>query len=137
MGVAWWRGVAMGGGLTGVWTIFILCLLIFLMVPAMSTIPSFPTCSRTVSIAISVPVRPTPALWGHRDTMAPLHTCLPSSPTHLQCINRGPLPPSCWVLTFLWKARREVAYSGTPWSGQPVKWNWVTFLGGASDSWGR
>ena len=83
----------------------------------------------------STPHTSTVGSQGHHGT--PPHTHLPPPPTHLQWINRGPLPPSCWVLTFLWKARREVAYSGTPWSGQPVKWNWVTFLGGASDSWGR
>ena len=124
--------------LTGVWTIFILCRLIFLMVPAMSTSPSFSICSSTVSIAIRVPVRPTPALWGQNDTMTPLHTyTLPPPPsTHLQCARIGPLLPSCWDLTFLWKARREVAYSGTPWSGQPVKWNWVTFLAADPESCG-
>ena len=126
-------------GLTGVWTIFILCRLIFLMVPAMSTSPSFSICSSTVSIAIRVPVRPTPALWGQNDTMTPLHTYTfppPPPSTHLQCTRIGPLLPSCWDLTFLWKARREVAYSGTPWSGQPVKWNWVTFLAADPESCG-
>ena len=67
-------GGATGMRLTGVWTIFILCHLIFLMVPAMSTSPSFSICSSTVSIAIRVPIRPTPALWGQNDTMTPLHT---------------------------------------------------------------
>ena len=125
--------------LTGVWTIFILCRLIILMVPAMSTSLSFSICSRTVSIAIRVPVRPTPALWGQNDTMTPLHTYTfppPPPSTHLQCARIGPLLPSCWDLTFLWKARREVAYSGTPWSGQPVKWNWVTFLAADPESCG-
>ena len=29
-----------------------------------------------------------------------------------------------------------MAYSGTPWSGQPVKWNWVTFLAADPESCG-
>ena len=39
---------------------------------------------------------------------------------YLQCTSRGPLLASCWEMTFLWKDNMEVAYSGTPWSGQDV-----------------
>ena len=47
---------------TTVWTIFILCFRILEIVPAMFTTPSFSTCSRTLSMVMNVPVRPTPAL---------------------------------------------------------------------------
>ena len=50
--------------LTGDWTIFMRCLLILVTVAGMSTTSSWAACSRTVSMAISVPVLPTPALQG-------------------------------------------------------------------------
>jgi len=40
----------------------VLCCRNLLTVVAMSTMPSFSTCSRTLSMVMSVPVRPTPAL---------------------------------------------------------------------------
>ena len=48
--------------LTGVWTIFILLFLILVMAPGTSTTCSFSICSRMLSMATNVPVRPTPAL---------------------------------------------------------------------------
>ena len=48
--------------LTGDWTIFMRCLLILVTVAGMSTTSSWAACSRAVSMAISVPVLPTPAL---------------------------------------------------------------------------
>ena len=48
--------------LTEVWTIFILLCLILVMAPGMSITCSFSICSRMLSMATNVPVRPTPAL---------------------------------------------------------------------------
>ena len=54
---------------TAVCTILVLCCLILPMTPAMSTTFSFLTCSRTWSMVMNVPVRPTPALReGERDS---------------------------------------------------------------------
>ena len=50
--------------LTGDWTIFMRCLLILVTMAGMSTTPSWAACSRAVSMAISVPVLPIPALQG-------------------------------------------------------------------------
>jgi len=54
----------MSFSLTGDWTIFMRCLLILVTMAGMSTTPSWAACSRAVSMAISVPVLPTPALQG-------------------------------------------------------------------------
>ena len=48
--------------LTTFLTIAGLCCRILLTILAMSTTPSFSTCSRTLSMVMNVPVRPTPAL---------------------------------------------------------------------------
>ena len=48
--------------LTTVWTSFILWWRILLMTPGISTTFSLPTCSRTWSMVMNVPVLPTPAL---------------------------------------------------------------------------
>ena len=48
--------------LTTVWTSFILWCLILLMTSGISTMFSLPTCSRTWSMVMNVPVLPTPAL---------------------------------------------------------------------------
>ena len=68
--------------LTGVWTIFIRCCLILVITPDTSTIPSLFTCSMMVSIAMNVPVRPTPAL-ETLQAMWPsnLYRSVPHSPT--------------------------------------------------------
>ena len=50
--------------LTGDWTIFMRCLLILVTMAGMSTTSSWAACSRAMSMAISVPVLPTPALQG-------------------------------------------------------------------------
>ena len=47
---------------TSVCTIFILCCLSLFTIPGISISPSLLLCSRAMSIAINVPVRPTPAL---------------------------------------------------------------------------
>ena len=39
---------------------------------------------------------------------------------YLQCTSIGPLLVLYWEMTLLWKDNMEVAYSGTPWSGQHV-----------------
>lgn len=46
--------------------------------------------------------------------------------SYLQWIKIGPESSGTEVRTFLRKARREVAWVGTPWSGHAVKWYWVT-----------
>lgn len=38
----------------------------------------------------------------------------------------GPASGGLHVLTLRKKARKGVGYSGTPWSGQAVNWNWRT-----------
>ena len=110
--------------LTVVWTIFMRCCLILLMTPDTSTIFSFSTCSRIVSMAMNVPVRPTPALES-MDSWSLHDTSYHSIHTHLQWSSMGPCNGLYSCLIRQWKARMGVAYSGTPWSGQEVKWYWV------------
>ena len=54
--------------LTEFWTIFMRCLLILVTMAGISTTFSWAACSRAMSMAISVPVLPTPALHTWRDT---------------------------------------------------------------------
>ena len=62
---------------------------------------------------IKVPVLPTPAL---------------------QCTTRGTPLSLLWAFwTLRRNEMREVANLGTPWSGQEVKWYWVTASGCSSD----
>ena len=89
---------------TSVWTICILCSLSLLTMPGMSTTPSALACSRARSMAMKVPVRPTPAL---------------------QCTRIGGDPFLHADITFFRSITRGVPYLGTPWSGQEVKWYWV------------
>ena len=61
---------------------------------------------------MKVPVRPTPAL---------------------QCTSSGMPSSLLWAFcTLLMKEMREVANLGTPWSGQEVKWYWITGRGFSS-----
>lgn len=46
--------------------------------------------------------------------------------THLQCTTMGPALGGFENLTLRIKERSPVAWYGTPWSGQPVKWNCLT-----------
>ena len=92
---------------TTVCTICIRCCLSLLTIPAMSTTPSFLACSRARSMVMKVPVRPTPAL---------------------QCTRIGESPLLHPAITFLWSIMSGVPYSGTPWSGQEVKWYWVMVI---------
>ena len=55
--------------LTEFWTIFMRCLLIIMTMAGMSTTFSRIACSRAMSMAISVPVLPTPALQGEKEEM--------------------------------------------------------------------
>lgn len=45
---------------------------------------------------------------------------------YLQCTTIGPASGGLQVFTRLRKARNGVGYSGTPWSGHAVNWNWRT-----------
>ena len=73
--------------LTGDWTIFMRCLLILVTMAGMSTTPSWAACSRAVSMAISVPVLPTPALQGdsHHQDDEPFLPIIP--PKHTTYMN--------------------------------------------------
>ena len=53
--------------LTEFWTIFMRCLLILVTMAGMSTTSSWAACSRAMSMAISVPVLPIPALQAGKD----------------------------------------------------------------------
>lgn len=46
--------------------------------------------------------------------------------THLQCTTMGPALGGLENLTRRIKESSPVAWQGTPWSGQPVKWNCLT-----------
>ena len=100
------------------------------------TIPSFSTCFRIMSMAINVPVRPTPALYDNRVLIT--SSC---STVHLPAVNTmGPFDGLYSFLMRWWKARMGVPYSGTPWSGQEVKWYCVIMRGYSEllpDSWWR
>ena len=48
------------------------------------------------------------------------------SSTYLQCTITGPASGGVMALTRLMKSRSGVGWSGTPWSGQAVNWNWRT-----------
>lgn len=54
------------------------------------------------------------------------HTRLGEGNRYLQCTTMGPASGGLQVFTRLRKARNGVGYSGTPWSGQAVNWNWRT-----------
>lgn len=49
-----------------------------------------------------------------------------AAPAHLQCTTMGPALGGLENLTRRMKDRSPVAWQGTPWSGQPVKWNCFT-----------
>ena len=85
--------------LTGVWTIFIRWCLMLVITLDTSTIPSFSTCFRIMSMAINVPVRPTPALYDNRVLIT--SSC---STVHLPAVNHN---GSLWWLVFLSDATME------------------------------
>lgn len=92
--------------LTRVWTKYILFALICVKNSCTLTVSSTFNLSIILSSIMKVPVLPTPALqWTSNGT---------------------PLFLLWSFCTRLIKFMREVANCGTPWSGQLVKWYWVT-----------
>ena len=71
-------------------------------------VPSLFNLWSMASRTMNVPVLPTPAL---------------------QCTSRGGPAGGCFLRTKEMKAVTQVLSSGTPWSGQAVKWYWVTLNG--------
>ena len=94
--------------LTEFWTIFMRCLLILVTMAEISTTFSLGACSRAVSIAISVPVLPIPALQGEKEEMMELkgetiklidnlNKCLHTYVADLQWTSVGPLESFIWA----------------------------------------
>lgn len=54
---------------------------------------------------------------------------------YLQWTTVGPAVGGVLALTRRMKPSRPVAWSGTPWSGHPVKWNWRISLISATPLW--
>ena len=89
--------------LTKVWTMWTLCLLICVRNSYTLTVFSSLILSNMESRRMKVPVRPTPAL---------------------QWTNMGLFSFWWWWCSRRMKVMREVAYLGTPLSGQPRNWKW-------------
>ena len=89
-----WNMCQFHASLTEFWTIFMRCLLILVTMAGMSTTFSWVACSRAMSMAISVPVLPTPAL--HGEMVDLLFQICPSNNTHVitQCAFSNPSWPA-------------------------------------------
>lgn len=117
----------------------------------MSTTPSLSAMSSMMSMTMKQPVRPAPALQTESQSERSLfliegfineylgmhfvicgRTCIVGYHkgmhvfSYLQWTTIGPAEGGLEILTLRMKESSPVAWYGTPWSGQPVKWNCLT-----------